>query len=39
MIGPATLLALCVWEEARGEPQDGRVAVAEVILNRTRRRY
>ena len=30
---------LTVWMEARGEPQEGRVAVAEVIRNRTQRKY
>ena len=30
------LLARCVWLEARGEPYEGQVAVAEVILNRVR---
>lgn len=29
-----TLLALCVWAEARGEPQEGKDAVAHVVLNR-----
>lgn len=33
------LLALCVFEEARGEIDDGKAAVARVILNRTRRKY
>ncbi len=31
-----TLLALTVWGEARGEPFDGQVAVAHVIMNRAR---
>lgn len=30
---------LTVWMEARGETHDGRVAVAEVIRNRTARKY
>lgn len=33
------LLALCVFEEARGEIDDGRAAVARVVLNRTKRKY
>jgi N-acetylmuramoyl-L-alanine amidase len=28
------VLARTIWGEARGEPQEGRVAVARVILNR-----
>lgn len=28
------LLALCLWREARGEPVEGKEAVADVILNR-----
>jgi N-acetylmuramoyl-L-alanine amidase len=28
------LLELCVWREARGEPVDGKIAVAHVIRNR-----
>lgn len=39
MIDPATLLALCVWDEAQGEPQDGKAAVAQVVMNRARLRY
>jgi spore germination cell wall hydrolase CwlJ-like protein len=37
MSGPPDDLAwltLCVYEEARGEPQDGKAAVAQVVLNR-----
>ena len=30
----AELIGLTVWGEARGEPDDGRAAVARVILNR-----
>lgn len=36
--GPA-LLALNIFEEARGEIDDGRAAVALVTLNRTRLKY
>jgi len=28
------VLALCLWREARGEPLEGKAAVADVILNR-----
>lgn len=30
---------LTIWQEARGEGQDGRIAVAEVIRNRMQRKY
>lgn len=33
-----TLLARCVYAEARGEPYTGQVAVAAVVLNRVRHR-
>jgi hypothetical protein len=33
------LLALCVWSEARGEIDDGKAAVARVVLNRTKLKY
>ena len=36
---PEQLLALCVWTEARGEPDNGKAAVARVVLNRRRLRY
>lgn len=29
-------LTLCVYQEARGEPADGRAAVAQVVINRAR---
>ena len=32
------LLALCLWGEARGEGVIGQLAVAHVVLNRSRRR-
>lgn len=32
-------LALCLWDEARGEAEEGRRAVAQVVLNRRRKRY
>lgn len=34
MYGDEFMLALCLWREARGEPQEGIVAVACVIRNR-----
>lgn len=34
----ASWLTLCIYYEARGEPPDGKAAVALVVLNRTRRR-
>lgn len=33
----ADLLALCVWREARGEPDDGMLGVAHSVLNRVAR--
>lgn len=39
MIDDPTLLALCVYDEARGEDADGKAAVARVVLNRMRKRY
>lgn len=35
----ARALSLTLWGEARGEPIEGRVAVASVIRNRARARY
>jgi N-acetylmuramoyl-L-alanine amidase len=32
-----TTLALCLWQEARGEPVEGMAAVACVILNRAKK--
>ena len=32
----AYLMALCLWREARGEPMEGKIAVAQVIMNRTK---
>jgi Cell wall hydrolyses involved in spore germination len=31
------VMALCVWREARGEPMDAKIGVAEVIRNRAAR--
>ena len=36
---PAALAVLTIWQEARGEPWEGKVAVAEVIRDRTLRGY
>lgn len=33
------LLALCVFQEAGNQPDDGKAAVAKVVLNRTRMKY
>lgn len=35
----AELLGLCVWDEARGEPEQGKAAVARVVLNRAKARF
>ena len=35
----ASLLTLCAFEEAAGEPDDGVAAVVRVVLNRVKRRY
>jgi spore germination cell wall hydrolase CwlJ-like protein len=35
----ASLLALCAFEEAAGEPDDGVAAIVRVVLNRMDRRY
>lgn len=39
LITDRDLAAICIWQEARGEPQEGRIGVAEIIRNRTQRRY
>ena len=31
------LLAMCLWGEARGEPTEGKIAVAHVVNNRRKR--
>lgn len=36
-IGDLGLLALVIWREARGEPPEGKLAVAHVVMERTRR--
>jgi spore germination cell wall hydrolase CwlJ-like protein len=35
----ASLMTLCAFEEAAGEPDDGVAAIVRVILNRMSRRY
>lgn len=35
----ATLLAVCIWSEAAGEPTPGKQAVAQVVMNRMREHY
>lgn len=37
LISDAVFLALTVWREARGEPYEGKVAVARSVLNRVSR--
>ena len=39
LIPEGVLAVLTVWMEARGEPPEGRAAVAEVIRNRTEQRF
>jgi N-acetylmuramoyl-L-alanine amidase len=39
LIDDDTLATMCVWAEARGESLAGKIAVAEVILRRTRKGY
>lgn len=34
-----TLLALCIWTEASGEPHEGKVAVGIVVWNRIKAHY
>lgn len=36
---PRALLGLCVYEEAQGEPDEGKAAVARVVKNRMKRRF
>lgn len=38
-LDPATLAALCIWDEAGNQPPEGRRAVAVVLLKRMARRY
>lgn len=39
LVPDETWAVLTIWQEARGEAAEGRVAVAEVIRNRMRRQY
>ena len=39
LIPDAALAAITIWQEARGEPYEGKLAVAEVVRNRMRARY
>jgi spore germination cell wall hydrolase CwlJ-like protein len=39
LINPDALGILTIWQEARGEPYEGKVAVGEVIRNRMARCY
>ena len=39
VISEEALAVVTIWQEARGEPYAGKVAVAEVIRNRMRARY
>jgi N-acetylmuramoyl-L-alanine amidase len=39
LINPDSLAILTIWQEARGEPYQGKIAVAEVIRNRMERNY
>ena len=39
LISDTALAAITIWQEARGEPYAGKLAVAEVIRNRMRARY
>jgi len=39
LIDDETWATLTIWCEARGEPYEGKLAVAEVIANRMRRKY
>lgn len=35
-LSPTETLALLIWAEAEGEPMDGQLAVANVVLNRVK---
>jgi spore germination cell wall hydrolase CwlJ-like protein len=39
LISDTALAAATIWQEARGEPYQGKLAVAEVIRNRMRFKY
>lgn len=39
LISPDALAIITIWQEARGEPLDGKIAVGEVICNRMLKKY
>ena len=39
LISDTALAAITIWQEARGEAYEGKLAVAEVIRNRMKERY
>lgn len=39
VINPDSLAIITVWQEAQGEPYEGKIGVAEVIRNRMLRNY
>ena len=39
LISDTALAVLTIWQEARNQPHEGKVAVAEVIRNRMKERY
>lgn len=39
LIQPDALAIVTIWQEARGEPYEGKIAVGEVIRNRMGRNY
>ena len=39
LISDTALAVITIWQEARGETHEGRVAVAEVIRNRMKEKY
>lgn len=39
IINPDALAIVTIWQEAQGEPIEGKIAVGEVIRNRMARRY
>lgn len=39
LISDTALACITIWQEARGEPYEGKLAVAEVIRNRMKEKY
>jgi spore germination cell wall hydrolase CwlJ-like protein len=39
LISDDTLAIMTIWQEARGESDEGKLAVAEVVWNRMQKRY